>query len=319
MRSAHPLSLFAPLLLVGCLDKDADDDPTDDTGDTHTTSCGSTEGFVYGQVLGPYNTDPNPYATVHAVNVPESLNEDAEMDGTGGYELNVSEGEWTLYASDDWCWSPDHVVDVVACEETELDIKLTDCDTTSADKPNLYLYPGTDRWTSVQLRHSERQRVFASEPDYGPRGWRGMAHPDGTFTTRDGLAPFLFYEITLLPWQNRRLQRAEGWCLPEEGAVDAMAELLGDYGFDAREREDFVEAWALDLPANEGGYAVYPQLYVDDLALVDIQPALALSRIWLLVEDGQGCTMRSSPTVVPFDRSGAHAVEWGVVLNDLVR
>ncbi len=322
MRTWPFLIVSSLIALAACDDKAAIE--LDDSGSPEstpgTTVCGSTEGFISGSVLGPFSEDPNPNGQAWASNA-AGLFEQAETDGAGGYELNLPEGAWTVRASDgDECRSQEHEVEVVACEEIVLDLTLDECDTTtSADKPNIYLYPSAATPTRVSLLHDPRQEVFASDPPYGQRGWRGVAHPDGTFSQGGRRAPFLFYEITLLPWQNRGLQRKEGWCVPEAGAVHWMAELLGLYGFDSREQEDFVDGWIHDLPRNPGGYAVYPQQVVDELADVVITPALPLSRLWLLVEDGSGCPARNTPVILPFDRSGPHAVEWGVVLNDLVR
>lgn len=315
------LTLVAP----ACGDKDDEDDTGTPTGDGGSTTCGSTQGFVYGMVTGPYTMEPNPAAVVHAV-APDDGEVLAELGGDGSYELNVEGGmEWAIYAtSPEGCISDTFHLPVEACHEYERDIHIPDC--TTADKPNLYQYPGVDTETTVRLSHTRPQRIVASDPAYPAAGWRGRAHPDGTFTVGQGAAarraPFLFYEVSLAPWQARSLQRAQGWCLPAgtsvPAAAQAMADLLAAYGFDAREREDFVEAWEHDLPPSAQGYAVSPQLAVDHVADVEIEPALPLSRLWLLVEDGAGCAL-AAPPVVPFDRRGPHAVEWGVVLGTMAR
>ena len=319
---AHAL-LLLPLVLpgLGCGDKDPEEDDTGTTADGGSTTCGSTQGFVYGVVTGPYTMEPNPAAIVRAI-PPDDGEVLAEMGGDGTYELNVEGGmTWSIYAtSPEGCISETLHLPVDACHEYERDFHIPDC--TTADKPNLYLYPGADTETSVRLSHTRPQRIVAADPAYPSQGWRGTAHQDGTFTVRERgaprRAPYLFYEVSLAPWQTRSLQRTQGWCLSPDQAHQAMADLLGDFGFDAREQLDFVEAWEHDLPPSANGYAVYPQLSVDHIADVEIQPALPLSRLWLLVEDGAGCDARD-PHIVPFDRSGPHAVEWGVVLGDLAR
>lgn len=321
----HPSLLASSLLLclpllTACGDKEVDEDDEgwslDDTG----AACGSTHGFVYGTVTGPYTDDPNPSAQVFAWSAEAEENVEGEMAGDGSYELNVEAGTWSIYATDSGCYSMDVELEVEECQEYPLDIEIIDCDT--ADKPNLYLYPEADTPMSVRVLHTDRQQLVATAPEHGA-GWRGIAHPDGTWTdTRPGASPepwpFLFYEVSLAPWQSRSLQRAEGWCLPEAGAAEAMAELLGDYGFNARERDDFVDAWVHDLPPSHTGYAVYPQLQVAHAAGLELSEALPVDRLWLVVEEGNGCLL-PEPAVVPFERSGPHGVEWGVVLHGLVR
>ncbi|MCB9765377.1 MAG: hypothetical protein H6739_36725 [Alphaproteobacteria bacterium] len=301
--------------LSGCIIVVHDDKvTTDDTG----LQCGSTQGFVFGTVFDPDGVTPVQGATVWADDG-ASTPIQTLTDSDGKYELNLSGGvEWIIDASyqpDEFtdCIAEDLVLTVEACEEYPHDFSFEECLT--ADKPNLYLYPAQDTPTAVRLELAPRQSVVASAPPY--RGaWRGVAHPDGTFSVGSERAPFLFYEVSLTPAQGKRLQREEGWCLPAEGAVDAMAEILGTYGFDARERDDFVDAWVHDLPSADG-YAVYPQAEVAPYAGLHIQPALPVHRLWLLVADGAGCGPMPEPVVVPFDREGAHGVEWGVVVEGL--
>jgi hypothetical protein len=212
------------------------------------------------------------------------------------------------------CYTADVAVSPAPCETVtrDLEVPIT-CDT--ADKPNLYLYPLRPTPTVVQLRHDPRQEVFASEPPYAD-AWEGTAYPDGTFApVGEAPAPFLFYEITLLPGQYTALQHHERFCIPGDGAVRALADLLGAYGFSERERADFVDAWSADLPP-ASSYAVYPQLAVDDAVQVDITPPMPLHRLWLVLEDGRDCTP-TAPAPQALPRHGAHAVEWGVVLHDL--
>ena len=299
------LTLVLVGLVLGCVDKG------DDSGEG---ACGSTQGLVSGTLTGPSGGAASASAQVLAVDSSGAPHA-GEVAADGSYELNLDPGVYIVTASDGVCWSEDRLIEVEVCGEQVLDLAIENCDT--ADKPNLYLYPARDQPTAVALRHGPRQAVFASAPPYG-QGWLGVAHQDGTFTTQGERWPFLFYELSLQAWQSEQLQRDEGWCLPEADAVDAMADLLGDYGFNARERLDFVEGWEHDLPPSRHGYAVYPQTDVEHAGAVIIRPALPLSRLWLLVEDGGACDL-DVPRVAPFDRSGPHAVEWGVVLHDLVR
>lgn len=285
-----------------------------------TVECGSTQGFVTGKV-----TNPNG-GTVTVMAITQSgVVAEATPDDDGTYELNLAgDLTWTISARSDEgfsdtgffggtsCFSSDHTVKVKACKEYTINLNISS-DCLTADKPNLYLYPDTDTPMSVTLDHDVRQDVFASDPPYGD-GWKGTAHPDGTFTTADGThAPFLFYEITVLPRQGRTFQRASGVCLSADEAVQGMADLLGAYGFNARERDDFVKAWTGTLPSYPR-YAVYPQQRVDQVVGLELTPSLPVERVWLVVEDGTYCDL--DPFVpMPLARKGAHGVEWGVVLH----
>jgi hypothetical protein len=314
------LLTLALLPLTACLEKEPDDDD-DDTGEAWSddtgVQCGSTQGFVYGTVSGPYSSDPNGAAIVRAYDPGADTTVEAEHDGSGNYELNLEGGsEYILYAEYDYCYSGDYSVTVDECEEYQVDIVIEDCDV--ADKPNLYLYPDGDTEMAVRVSHGRKQQIVASDPPHGELGWAGIAHPDGTFTQDGERAPFLFYEVSLAPWQGRHLQRDAGWCVKAEGAVEAMADILALYDFNAREVDDFVDAWTHDLPP-AAAYTVYPQRDVDYMAQLKLDPDLPIDRLWLLVEEGSGCAPLFEPVVEPMDRRGAHGVEWGVILHGLGR
>jgi|GEM_PF-2186322 len=324
-----------PLLvgLVSCGDKDPSDEdgdvddiyeqnPGEGEGEGEGETCDGTWSIIRGQVTGPFSDDPTADATVYAWGDAWEDYFETTTDEEGQYELSVPPANDIYVEASTWdgCWSYSENIDAEECVTQEVDIHIEECDV--ADKPNLYLYPDADTLTRVKLELDPRQNVVASIPEYRPQGWFGVAHTDGTWTEHDRRVrdPFLFYEVSLAGWQARALQREAGWCIPFGGeeAVFAMADLLGEYGFNARERDDFVDAWIHDLPPADS-YAVYPQLEVGPFAGLDIAPALPVDRLWFVVDHGASCVPLQEPEVVRFDRSGAHGVEWGVVLGDLVR
>jgi len=334
MRRALSFSLLLPAaLLIGCGDKEMDDGnedgddiydhtPSEGEGEDTATVCDGTWSVVEGVVTGPYSDDPAVGAQVYVWGDAFEDSFTTETDDEGAYSITVPpvDEAWVEAYTYDGCWSYSTEFAAEECVVQTIDIHIEDCDV--ADKPNLYLYPETDTQMRVRLELDWRQSVVASIPPYREGGWHGTAHPDGTWTENGRLQrdPFLFYEVSLAGWQAQELQRDAGWCIPFGGlaAVHAMADILADYGFDARERDDFVDAWVHDLPPADS-YAVFPQVEVDAYAGLDIEPVMAVDRLWLVVDDGAGCAPRVEPEVLPFDRSGEHGVEWGVVLGDLVR
>lgn len=289
---------------------------TGDTGKVDAWPCADDEGEVTGVVTVDGELPRAAYVEAYVDR--ESVARVDVSSADGSYAMCLAEGTYTFAAfsagCDDSSWA-----DVVAREVVTVDLEIdSDCDT--IDKPNLYLYPSQPTRTTVRVEVDPRQRIFASEPPY-ERGWRGVAMPDGRFVTHKGPAPFLFYEATLLPRQVTSFQRHEGWCLDAEPleAVYGMAAILERYGFNAAEVDDFVEGWRFDLP-RAGAYTVYPQLDVDDVAGLRIDPPLPVERLWLLVADSGVCdSALPEPAVFEFDRSGPHAVEWGVALVDVIK
>lgn len=304
------------LLLAGCPLEEKDSD----TGDSAAPDgCDAGEGTLTGLAT----VDGAASAEVQVSAWPEDGGDPVSVDpsdGDGRYAVCLPAGRWYVSAEAYGCETGDRA-DVVEGESTSLDLdvdSVMDCET--ADKPNLYLYPSAPTRTAVTIGLSQGQRVFASDPPYR-KGWRGVALPDGRFVTAEGPAPFLFYEVTLPRGMSSSFQRDAGWCLDGDvpAAVHAMAGVLEAYGFNAGEVDDFVEGWRVDLPP-AGAYAVYPQREVDHAAGLTVTPSLPIERLWLLVEETGACDgALPEPAIVPFDRAGAHGVEWGVVLRGMVR
>lgn len=268
--------------------------------------CGSTQGFVSGHVRGGSGE-----RVVHAN---DGVNEpfEAIVASDGSYELDLPGGDtYVLWASDtNGCASDDHELQLDACDDLRVNFRIPDsCDV--ADKPVLYLHPLADTPTTVTLAHDAGQLVIASDPPYGD-GWRGVAHPDGTFTPDGGpTSPWLFYEITLRPAHVAAFQRETTHCVDGDVAA-GLADLLGAYGFHARAQADFVAAWPSGLPAPP--VAVYPQTDVDDAVALQITPPMPVHRLWFVVEHDAACAARG-PAPTPFRPEGAFGLEWGVVVR----
>ena len=345
MVPSRALPLLLPLLVLVACDGDGEKDDTGggsfsdgadgtdgadgaDGTDGADGSDGATDCVENGtfQLSGIVRFDGSPAegATVYlwADDVFEPVT--ATTDSEGAYFVEAPAGDWYLEVSTaDGCYSSTDPISAAVCDDLVVDFSVSPDDCVTADKPNLYLYPKRDLPMQVEVLLGRKQRVVASDPQLPPQGWRGVAHPDGTWTAQGAKArsPFLFYEVSLAPEQLPTMQREEGWCIEARGTADAaeqMAELLGLYDFNAQERDDFVEAWRIDLPLARS-YVVYPQREVGHLAGLRLRPALPVDRLWLLVEDGAGCPILTEPVIEPMDRRGAHGVEWGVVLGDLAR
>lgn len=337
------LALFGLVALVGCGDKDEpggdSGDPIGDGGGVGSDGSDGTDGTDGSDGGDPECLTNNTFELTGTVLWEGAPAEGAEVhvweDGTDGWATYTTDVDGvytaTLDVAEYWveinyrgCYGVYEMVEgAEACDVrmVDADIGPEDCDV--AEKPNLYLYPESDTEAEVALEIDRRQAIVAADPPLQPGlRWTGTAHTDGTFSVREGAgwsrAPFLFYEVSLLPWHSDGLQREQGWCVTGsiEQAAAEMAELLGRYGFNAQERDDFYEGWRLDLPPAQA-WAVYPQLEVDHIAGISMSLDLPVDRLWFLVEDGAGCPVVEEPVVLPFDRSGPHAVEWGVVVHDL--
>lgn len=306
------LLLFAALACTKEEPQDSDS-PTEGCGDLATVTGVLTDDA--GAVVSG--------GTVRAWESADSTPLEAVTDASGVYTFELSAGSWIIDASHEYssgvgdsgyteCYSDDYAVTLVDCDAKTVDIQFEECAT--ADKPNLYLYPESDLQMQVKVELGPKQDIVASTPPHGAAGWSGTAHPDGRFTVDGHRHDFLFYEVSLAPWQSRDLAGEEaGWCVQGADPAKQMGEHLAELGFSPREVADFVEAWELDLPAAPG-YRLEPLRAVDGMADLVILPHMPVERVWFVVSpDSGGCALPAPEWTL--QREGVHGVEWGVVLK----
>lgn len=233
---------------------------------------------------------------------------DPPVDAGGWFQDDVDAGDYALLATEGGCYG---CMTVTVADGTCPVVELEMAWQITADKPNVYLYPTAP--TPVNVRIASPDRIVAEDPAYPDDGWRVVAHPDGRLATPEGPRDYLFYERTVDP---ARFQRDEGYCVPGRQAVAAMEDHLAALGFLPNEIDDFAEAWDADLP-RVGWLTVYPQTEGLPALRIDPRPDHVL-RAWYLVEEG--CHAVRAPAIVPVERTGWHAAEWGVILaSDLPR
>ena len=179
----------------------------------------------------------------------------------------------------------------------------------SVDKPNIYLYPTEACDVEVRLKLANGE-VVCSDPPYTSL-WKVRAYPDGRI---EGTPGYLFYEARV------RLSEVgdRGWCVCKDEVMDFFSSVLKMYGFNEREREDFVEYWGEHLPS-ANFYVIYP--LVDDtvnrLCGLEVYPQPeSVMRVWFAVECSESAVEIVPPKVHSFNRQGFSVVEWGVILLD---
>jgi hypothetical protein len=207
----------------------------------------------------------------------------------------------------------------------------------SVGKPNVYLYPEAETDVNVWLAFVAGGRMTASEPEY-IEGWDVTATPEGKITAYEpvwfldpeagepwpiptrgepaGEYDFLFYEGEVAsPGQLDR-----GWVVAQGDAERFFREKLAAYGFNERERGDFLEYWVPRL-VYYPLYAVYPQVDEDYDGLVSMsvfpEPDSVLRVVFTVRGLWEGAELAlPEPTVAPFERGGFTVVEWGVILKE---
>ena len=176
-------------------------------------------------------------------------------------------------------------------------------------KPNIYLYPSAAMQIGVKLDFKVPGVVIQSEPHYADC-WSIFVRPDGKI---DGQYDYLFYEAQMaVDFHNE-----EGWCIAQEDLGPWFDEKLIELGFNARERNDFIEYWMPNLPGADF-YVVYPQnkSALDSIIALDITPTPdSVLRYWFYIEIRDNSVEIVVPPPDSFIRQGFAVVEWGVILG----
>lgn len=183
--------------------------------------------------------------------------------------------------------------------------------TVNCYKPNIYIYgePGT----VFDVSFAEPVLLTRTIPAYA-QGWRVEIAEDGNLIVdgREGY-PFLFYESSTIPGI---FQTERGFLVTAKDRAAQFSKILGDYGLNERETEDFIEFWDEMLEEDED-YAMYPQAteLVDDAMPLEIDGGQVdhYFRLWFCFErvEGESAGDLAQPEIVPARHEGTSVVEWG--------
>ncbi|MBP7401270.1 MAG: hypothetical protein KBA30_01490 [Clostridia bacterium] len=184
---------------------------------------------------------------------------------------------------------------------------------TGVYKPNIYLYPESSQ--EVTVTFGLPALLTVTIPDYTGI-WTVTAEPDGTQTDADGREyGYLFYESETDP---ALFSYDQGWLVPAAERESVFRTVLGAYGFNARETEDFIDFWVSRLEPGMD-YRMIPQgtARVDAAMPVTVSPAPeSVFRLWFAFEPWDGGTAPAEPAIDPIPRDGFTLVEWGGFILD---
>jgi hypothetical protein len=219
----------------------------------------------------------------------------------GSHNLRVNLSGWEDYSS--WIMIPED-------KEVHVNLKREFVTLTSIySKPNIYLY--SDRDLTARVRLFPETAITVSDPPYRPGiGWIAEIR-NGSL---NGQGDFLLYEGTghFSGWQKE-----EGYVIRGAYREQDMASMLGEYGFNEKETDEFIEYWACHL-AGDQDYVLYPQetdTVNRAMPLYIVPEPDAVSRIWFCAEP---FVSAPEPVTNPekISREGFYVVEWGVIIQD---
>jgi len=182
-------------------------------------------------------------------------------------------------------------------------------------KPNIYLYANDNYYINVKVY--PEHWITASEPEYMlGTGWNASII-DGSI---NGEGDYLFYEA-IVP--DEGFQKNYGFLIKSDNIVKDIENVLEMYGFNEKEKCDFLEYWIEKLE-KDTSYIFYPQQNKE----VDLVMPIVLSkepdnifRLWFYIEplSEENAKDLNNKIIKPdniekIKREGFYLIEWGGIL-----
>lgn len=198
-----------------------------------------------------------------------------------------------------------------ACEEYLSEPYNEGKDTTIvAFKPNLYLYPTKEINLSVKIVFPIGGQLIESIPHYFD-GWNITAEPNGLINKTFS---YLFYEYRVPDLH----QMDFGWIIKKNELKIFFEENMKLSGFNEIEIKDFTDYW-IPLLNDYDYYEIYPQYKSTLNQMTEIVFSTNPDNFYRLQYLIKGCgdnKINLQPPIVEIaDRTGFHALEWGVILK----
>ena len=188
-------------------------------------------------------------------------------------------------------------------------INIMRTNTTSMDKPIIYLYPTEEQEISVTLGNPEA--ITCSYPKY-ISGWKVKASPNGDLLDLDtGKNLYaLYYESKN---EEDFKVKEEGFVVKGEDTASFLEEKLEILGLTEREAEEFIVYWLPKLEANKYNYIRFAEKdEIEANMSLEITPEPDTIIRVLMTYKGLNKTIEvKEQKLTSPERTGYVAVEWG--------
>ncbi len=185
-------------------------------------------------------------------------------------------------------------------------------------KPAIYLYPETV--TEALVRLYPLGKIDFSYPEYD-KGWKVMAHPDGTLEQGNKTYDYLFWDGPLdVAYPEEKFE--EGWIVSKDSLVPFFERELTNMGLNHTERNDFITFWVPELMKNENTFIHFlMNEEYDEIAHLNVYPkvnnSLRMLMLYIDAKDYQGLPLPQK--FKKFKRDGFTLVEWGGAKASILR
>jgi len=178
-------------------------------------------------------------------------------------------------------------------------------------KPVIYLYPVATQEVAVRLDFNGR--LSSTYPAYDPaiKGWRVIAHPDGTLQNiaDNREYSYLFWEGENYPLT---IDETKGFVVKGSEAQSFLQTKLAALGLTPREYNEFIVFWLPKMEHNPYNFVQFVGSEYVNLAPLSISPKPdSVLRVFMALKPLKEAISVTPQVIQPFERKGFSVVEWG--------
>lgn len=180
-------------------------------------------------------------------------------------------------------------------------------------KPAIYLYP--EEKTDVHVQVAPKGRVTLTIPAYPESGWDVTAYPDGKIESGNTSYDYLYYESEI---PDSLIEKPkEGFVVRHEELTTLLNDMLPKLGLNKKEKSQFSDYWLKALPKSPYYFVgVISTANLNSFSPIIINPSPnTIIRVTLYFELLEEFKNVKAPAIVPVNRNGFTAVEWGGIVK----
>lgn len=177
-------------------------------------------------------------------------------------------------------------------------------------KPVIHLYP--EKTTDVQVKLDYDGDVWVTWPEWKQNSWNVTAEPGGMLTDKkDGRKyRYLFWEA-----RSKRLVTydwSRSWVIKGTETAEFLRKTLLQMGLNEDEMNEFIVYWYPRMKENPYNQIIFLGKEYAERARLSITPKPdSLLRVFMVYRPLLKEEKVTPPAIMPFDRKGFVAVEWG--------
>lgn len=177
------------------------------------------------------------------------------------------------------------------------------------EKPVIYLYPTHTMDVSVKVSLTDgffRETI----PESSNGEWNVTAEPDGTLTDKASgkQYDYIYWESA----DKTEYDWSEGFVVAGCETEDFLKKILPEMGLNEKEYSEFIEYWLPRMEKNKFNLISFQTDCYTDSAKLDVSPKPdSVLRVFMAFKSVSKDYNVPAQKIVPFERKGFTAVEWG--------